>query len=144
MWPALTALGASVPAPWEPVELDLAVNPVPLARARFGTDREGGKRAYLPEQVTDFYEELRWELKAAGVRRPVEGDLRLELRLWRRCRGARGDLSNMVKAFEDGANKVLWLDDRQVVELEAVLVEWGPRVDGRIIARVTPAGGSQA
>jgi Endodeoxyribonuclease RusA. len=103
-----------------------------------------GVSAYLPDAVAQFYSDLRWAIKAAGVRRPVEGNVRLELRLWRRTKGARGDLSNMVKAFEDAANGVLWVDDRQVVSLAADLEAWGPAVEGRIWARVTPAAGSQA
>jgi Holliday junction resolvase RusA-like endonuclease len=38
----------------------------------------------------------------------------------------RSDLSTLVKLWEDAANKILWLDDRQVVDLKATIARKDP------------------
>lgn len=118
----------------ETFDLILPVNPVPLARARVTNGR-----AYTPARSVAFAEEFRWALRSAGVRRPIDDDLALNVTFWRECRSSsnRGDLSNLLKAVEDAGNGFLWVDDRQITELHARIAEYGPRVDGRIRIRMT-------
>lgn len=115
------------------VELDLAVNPVPLARARVVAGR-----SYTPARSAEFCETFRWLLREQGIRAPIREDLALDLRFWRHHRGNnRGDLDNLVKAVLDAGNGFLWEDDRQVVSLAARFADAGPNVDGRIVIRIT-------
>lgn len=116
------------------LRLALEVNPVPAARPvvvfRHG---RSGAHAFTPDGTRDFYHAFAWAVRAAGIRRPLAGRLRVHLRLWRRCRGsARGDLDNLIKAVLDAGTGLLYADDDQVTEIEAVLVAWGPHVVGRI------------
>ena len=46
-----------------------------------------------------------------------------------------GDASNIVKAIEDGLNKVAWVDDRQVADLRSIK-HWGDC--DRIIVSIWP------
>jgi crossover junction endodeoxyribonuclease RusA len=46
-----------------------------------------------------------------------------------------GDASNIVKAIEDGLNRVAWLDDRQVADLHAKK-HWGD--SDRIVVSIWP------
>ena len=39
----------------------------------------------------------------------------------------RSDLTNLVKLWEDAANTILWVDDRQVMEIQATMVRKDPR-----------------
>jgi Holliday junction resolvase RusA-like endonuclease len=110
------------------------MNPVPQGRPVV-TFRHGrsGAHTFTPDKNREFYEEFRWRVREAGIRRPFDGPLRLNLRFWRRCRqNARGDLSNFIKTIEDAGNGFLWVDDVQIAEIHAKLVEYGKDVRGRI------------
>lgn len=115
------------------LQLDLALNPVPLARARVANGH-----AWTPKRSAIFQNHFRWELVAAGVRAPIAEPLALTLAFWRQHKGNnRGDLSNLIKAVEDSGNGHLWVDDRQIVEIHARFVDAGPKVAGRILIRCT-------
>jgi len=121
------------------INLALDVNPVPQGRAVV-VRREGARpTAFTPDRTAAFYEEFRWACRGAGVRRPVQGQIALTLRLWRRAQAShRGDLSNMIKAIEDAGNGFLWDDDRQIDRINAEIVAWGPAVRGRIEIEIEP------
>ncbi len=51
---------------------------------------------------------------------PLEGPLRIEIQLWGE---GRADIDNIIGAFFDTANKVLWVDDRVSV-IPQVTVSW--------------------
>lgn len=92
----------------------IAGDPVPSVRPRFDgrTKRTHHDRAYL-----DALEVLRYELLAGRkVAHPVADPVSVTAAFYRRTRG-RVDVDNLVKTVLDAANKVLWLDDSQVVEL---------------------------
>jgi len=74
----------------------------------------------MPVTYRKNQKELLAKIKEQYDRPPLEGPLRVEIEL----RGeGRADIDNMVGAFFDVANKVLWVDDRVSVipELE---VKW--------------------
>ena len=103
-----------------------------------GTHRTSKGRAYA-DPATKAYEQMVGMCAriAIGPRRPLEGPVSLEIDAvatppasWskkRRQRAASGfefptvkpDLSNVIKAIEDGCKGIAWLDDKQVVELTA-------------------------
>ena len=53
---------------------------------------------------------------------PVTGPVALSVLFSYRGRSP-GDLSNLLKAIEDAANRILWVDDRQIRRVEAVMVK---------------------
>ena len=117
--------------------LDLAINPVPLERARVVTDKTiaGTRtRSFTPERSRAFKDEFQWAARAGGARGPARtSDLAIHLEFWRHHKGAnRGDLDNLVKAVLDAGNQFLWHDDRQILELHARIVTAGPTTTGRI------------
>lgn len=57
--------------------------------------------------------------------RAVEGHIKLVLRFHLGAAG-RGDIDNYTKLAMDSLNAVAWVDDSQVVELDARLVPWSP------------------
>lgn len=127
--------------------LDLAVNPVPLERARVVTDKTiaGTRtRSFTPERSKAFKDEFQWAARAAGARgTATPAQVKVTLEFWRHHRGGHcGDLDNLVKAVLDAGNQFLWVDDRQVRHLDARLVDDGPTISGRIrltIEELNPA-----
>ncbi|MGA0328371.1 MAG: RusA family crossover junction endodeoxyribonuclease [Limisphaerales bacterium] len=67
---------------------------------------------------------------------PMEGPIRLELHIYGE---GRADADNIIGAFMDTANKVLWVDDRVSV-IPELLVYWkrAPKKSSRWIARIYP------
>jgi Holliday junction resolvase RusA-like endonuclease len=112
----------------DPAAIRLAVpgEPVPKGRPRFDTRGER-PRAYTPKATSDAEEEIRWALRAAGVRRPLEGDVRVHLEFFTTHTKTAGpkataDLDNYVKTVFDACNEFAFVDDRQVVQLYARIV----------------------
>lgn len=120
-----------------PLTLTLAVNPIPQQRARV-TFGKRGVHAYTPPRTAAYYDTIQWALKAAGVRKPLAGLLDVKMRFWRNCRGLPGDATNLAKAVEDASNGFLWEDDRQIRRLEIELIEYGPRIQGKIEIEIHP------
>jgi Holliday junction resolvase RusA-like endonuclease len=103
-----------------------------------GTHRTGNGRTYA-DPATKAYETMVGMCAriAMGPLKPLEGPVSLQIEAvaippasWskeRRRRAASGfeyptvkpDMSNIVKAIEDGCKAIAWLDDKQVVELQA-------------------------
>ena len=96
----------------EPVTFEVPGPPQPKQRAR----RSRNGRWYTPRATVAYEEAVGWVARAAGVRRPCEGPVRLTLRLWFPDQRRR-DLDNCAKSILDGLNRVAWQDDSQVVEL---------------------------
>lgn len=114
--------------------LELAVNPVPLERARVVTSTTGRARSFTPQRSEDFKVAFQWACRAAGFRgSPLREELAIHIEFWRNHRGNnRGDLDNLAKAVLDAGNAFLWVDDRQIVELHARIVASGPTAPQRI------------
>jgi len=117
------------------VEFDVPGNPIAKGRARHAR-RGSHVMTYTPEK-TERYENLvkMAARQAMGLRPPIEGPVRLILHVavpipasWsqrRQSKAAGGrigatkkpDVSNVVKALEDGMNSVVYADDSQIVDL---------------------------
>ena len=52
----------------------------------------------------------------------------------------RSDLSNLVKLWEDAANTILWVDDRQVIDLHATIVRKDPNPRTEVEVVEVPLG----
>jgi Holliday junction resolvase RusA-like endonuclease len=96
--------------------------PVPLERARvtrFGT--------YTPKRSADYRKLIQAAIKAQWKEAPLSEPLRVEMTFsFEKPKSARRifhdirpDLSNLVKAVEDSLNKILWVDDCQIVKVFA-------------------------
>ncbi len=101
------------------LELVIPMAPVPQPRPRH--TRNG--QTYVPKSAR----EARLELQAHMLRltvgqKPLEGQIALEMGLFRpskRDHRKDGDIDNYQKAVLDAGNGVLWVDDRQIVDLHA-------------------------
>lgn len=74
----------------------------------------------MPKEYKAKQKEMLSQLRAQYDGPPLEGPLRVDLEL----RGeGRADIDNMVGAFFDVANKVLWVDDRVSI-IPEMSVRW--------------------
>lgn len=117
-------------------------SPVPKGRPRFSRrETPQGKpysKAHTPARSRSYEQQVSWQARAAmGAREPLEGALVVKidavLRIpaswpkWKQeaaethglAPAVTPDLDNLVKAALDGCNKIVWLDDAQIVELHA-------------------------
>ena len=76
------------------------------------------------KRCLDYQMLVAWHARAATTGRPTAAPVRLDA-VFHLHGARRGDLSNLVKAVEDALNGVVWVDDRQVVELHAWILECG-------------------
>lgn len=115
------------------IVVDIPVNPRPQQRPVVTFRHGRAPHTITPQATREFYEEVRWRLREAGVKRPLSGPLFLTARFWRQCRrGQRGDLDNVLKATLDACNGFLFEDDEQITDVRATFIEWGKDVVGRI------------
>jgi len=98
------------------IRITIPGRPVPKARPRLGVR---GRTAYIytPEN-TRAYEQLVGMCARAAAPAPLQGPVEMRAVIYLR-RGRRGDLDNYLKCLCDGLNGIAWLDDGQVVRIEA-------------------------
>lgn len=86
--------------------------------------RSAGRRHYTPQKTVDYENavkrafnkgRLKWEL-ATGGKWPMDGEFRLAFDCYAQSY-TRPDISNILKALEDGLNHVAYNDDRQITKL---------------------------
>jgi Holliday junction resolvase RusA-like endonuclease len=122
----LSAAERAVPLPFHGVAFTV-LGP-PRAKARPATFIEGGKVRRYKDDKTANYEKL------VGLsflaRRPrgwtLEGEFELSIVVHLKDRQHQPDISNVLKAIEDGGNRLIWHDDRQLVRVEGRLVFGAP------------------
>lgn len=96
----------------------------------------------MPKAYRDNQKEMRRQLEAQWGDRPaLEGPLRLEIELYGE---GRGDIDNMIGAFFDTANKLLWVDDRVSI-ITSVNVQWtkAQKVNSKWVIRIYTDVGQQ-
>ena len=87
----------------------------------------------MPKSYKDNQKEMLRQIQAQYSGEPLTGPLRVVLEL----RGeGRGDIDNMVGAFFDTANKVLWTDDRVNI-IPELSVKWSKAKKEQSSWRVT-------
>jgi crossover junction endodeoxyribonuclease RusA len=98
--------------------------PVPCARARVVRVR-GTTRAITPDTTRRYENEIRKiALESRPDGWPLDARYRISLQVFR-ARAA-GDWDNFAKAVCDGANGVLWEDDRRIFKAHVELVDRDP------------------
>lgn len=132
------------------------INPEPWAVGPLDIGRRSGK-VYATmgqnKQLAAYQEAVRDEL-ALQDPEMISGRVTMRLYFWRnraeyttpnqrQHRKHEADLTNLVKAFEDACQGVLFENDRDVVHTDAYLIDQGTEVEGKILLcigeAVTPA-----
>lgn len=119
------------------IEFSVSGDPIPKARARVVWDDRARKyRGVTPGRVKVYEAEVGWALRAAYAGAPRAEDITLRVRVFEGARPPQhyGDLDNYVKTISDALNGLAWLDDRQVVRLDAE-IERGAEAP-RVVVRV--------
>lgn len=97
------------------IEFFVEGTPVPKARAR--VTRSG--HTYTPAKTVAWEQLVAWKAKIARGPRPIlTGKVSVSLEFY----GARAnaDIDNLAKAVLDGMNGVIYTDDKQVSQMEAI------------------------
>ena len=71
------------------------------------------KAVYTPSRTVAFENEIGWTAKQY-FKRPMMGDLEIDIKLYFKDRRSIGDIDNYGKAVLDGLNKIAYLDDKQI------------------------------
>lgn len=118
------------------IKIEVDGDVIPAARPRFGNGR-----AYQPKRNVEYRERIREAARAAmGGKPPLDGELSADVKLYRKYKPATiqyGDLDNHLKALFDGCNKVVFLDDKQIVQctVEKFQDKQNPRAEITIAQR---------
>lgn len=97
--------------------IELTVNMCLFSKARPRVTKNG---VFMPAAYTSKRKEMVRQLKEQWESPPLEGPLRLELRI----KGeGRADADNIIGALMDAANGLLWVDDRVSI-IPEIEVQW--------------------
>lgn len=100
------------------VEVVVPGDPPTKARPRFGSNGS----VYTPKRAVAAEEEFGWAVRAAAP--GIEPDPDGQYQIWARFyQGTfhRRDLDNMIKLVSDASNGLIWVDDAQVMGIDAAL-----------------------
>lgn len=111
------------------IELDI-LHPL-FSKARPRVTKHG---TFMPVAYKKNQKEMLEKIKEQYDGPPLEGPLRIEIELWGE---GRADIDNIIGAFFDTANKVLWTDDRVSV-IPQVMVSWtkAPKIESRWLVKI--------
>lgn len=103
--------------------------------------RVTSKGTFMPKAYKDNQRELLAKVKEQYDGAPLEGPLRVEMELHGE---GRADIDNIVGAFFDTVNKVLWVDDRVSI-ISELSVKWmkAKKEQSCWYVRVIPIGEEQ-
>jgi len=109
----------------EPVEIKFTIpgRPVPAVRMT----RRGKWINKAAQKYLAFKEQVGWEARKHFKGEPWQGPVVVELRFYLKVNHSRGDGDNLQKAIFDGLNKVIFEDDRQVVEGHFYILDGEPQ-----------------
>lgn len=104
------------------MDLKITITGRPVIQQRARTFTNGGKVITWDPTKKDrasLAQSLLVGRQRGGLYSPYECELSLKVSFFYAPKGRRPDLSNMLKALEDSGNKVLWLDDHQIIHIDA-------------------------
>lgn len=93
-------------------------DPVPKGRPRFARLGRSGMRIYTDRKTKNYEQHISLVSRLAMKGKPPT-NLPVHVTVWCRYRKGRLDLDNVVKSCLDGMNGSVYLDDDQVVTLQA-------------------------
>jgi Holliday junction resolvase RusA-like endonuclease len=119
------------PEPW-------AIGPVTVGRQRGRYTGNVGRN----QQLAAFQQAVKDEI--GHVEPMIQGHIKLRFFFWRNRaeyttsssrahRKHEADVTNLQKALEDALQGILYVNDKNVNDIQSVLVEQGPSVAGRIL-----------
>lgn len=79
------------------------------------TYRSGKGRFYKDRGASLAQKAVAWEIRNQYRGKPLEGPVAVEMTFW--WKNKRKDIDSSIKATLDACTGILWLDDRQVVDL---------------------------
>lgn len=121
------------------MKFEFDIEPVEQARPR-ATRMRKGIRVYDPKKVAVFKRQLGMLAKQQMIDRglePYDGPLEVHMEFYRPVQASiskkerdrrlsgvhrptvKPDLSNYIKALEDGLNGIIWIDDNRIVQIVA-------------------------
>lgn len=107
-------------------ELQIVVSGPPKSKGR---PRFGKGTVYTPKATIAAENDIGWHARLAMVGRPLfDGPLAVRIHAWVKTpkRGkythpiVKPDADNIAKLCCDALNKIVWLDDKQIVDLQVV------------------------
>lgn len=99
--------------------LKLTINLEPVA---LGRPRVTARGTFLPKRSQQFREDFQMLLRASFHEQPLTAPLSVTLHFYKPVKTIApkfGDIDNLEKAVLDACNGILWLDDRQIVEMHS-------------------------
>lgn len=114
------------------MDIIIETNPVSQLRPRIS-----GNRMYDPKKVRDYKKYVAWETKRQWQKEPLQGAVKVKIDIYRDIQKTeskknkklkdegvirptvKSDLDNYLKAVLDAMNKIAYVDDSQIVEINA-------------------------
>ncbi len=92
--------------------------PTPKGRPRFSVVR-GKVHTYTPAKTLAAEQEIQWRIRGQVQGPPSKEQFHVALAFY--CKSKTVDIDNLVKLIFDAANGIVWVDDKQVASLHAVI-----------------------
>lgn len=81
--------------------------------------RHAGHRVYMTQEGVNLKTSYQWQLKSQYKKKPMEGDVKVELELFFGDNRKR-DIDNYHKILLDAFSGILWEDDSQIIKLTTI------------------------